>query len=68
MTVNDVEEGSNRLSRATSVINGRVMIQYVRSGVPSRILRWPTAISSPPIVLLSFSTNCAVVILRSFRT
>lgn len=46
------------MSRATSAINGRVMIQYERSGVPSRISRWPTAISLPSIVLLFPSANC----------
>lgn len=48
------EEGNRRLSHA---INGRVMIQYERSGVPSRISRWPTAVSLPLIV--SFSANYA---------
>lgn len=41
-----------------STINGRVMIQYERSGVPSRISRWPTAISLP-LTVLSFSANYA---------
>lgn len=40
------------MSRATSVINGRVMIQYEGSGVPSQISRWPTT-TFPLSLLLS---------------
>lgn len=42
---------------ATSVINDRVMIQYERSDVPSRISRWPTAI--PLLLLLYFEALIA---------
>lgn len=49
------------MSRATSVINGRVMIQYEGSGVPSQISRWPTTTfplspSALSLFLLHFSS------------